>query len=235
MKGSSYIDFAVGAGILILSLSLVVSYVNGILPERPFQSAEIVFSYFFESEESHPTLSGKIYKFSFANEGSGAKRAEINIGEKGSLGSLIAYDGNKTIPIGIESYHDSDNDGLLEKAVVIVQPNALTKIVDVYYSRDSSSTLHGVFSGASTGLVPLGEEPLVGIYKTGMDSFNYNYDDLRNTTGISWNFRLSVNSPSVKWSYGPEPRGNVIVYSRMVLMQEADGEISFAKATAEVW
>ncbi|MBI5355894.1 MAG: hypothetical protein HZB68_05560 [Candidatus Aenigmarchaeota archaeon] len=235
MKGSSYIDFAVGAGILILSLSLVVSYVNSILPERPSQSAEIVFSYFFGTEGQHPTLAGKIYKFSFSNEGGGAKRAEINLGERASLGSLIAYDGNKTIPIGVESYYDSDNDGLLEKAVIIVQPSASTKIIDVYYSRDSSSSLHSAFSTAPPGLVPLGEEAVNGIYKTRMASFNYNYDDLRNTTGISGNFRLSVNSPSVKWSYGPEPRGNVIVYSRMVPVQETDGEISFAKATAEAW
>lgn len=235
MKGSSYIDFAVGAGILILSLSLTVSYVNSLLPERQAQNAETVFMYFFGMEGSHPMLSGKIYKFSFANEGGAAKRAEIDFGEKASPGSLIAYDGNEIIPMGIESSYDSDSDGLLEKATVIVQPSMSTRIVSVYYSRDPANSVHDTFSSASPGLVPLGEEAAMGIYKTKMGAFIYKYDDLRNMTGISVNFRLSIESPAVNWSYGPEPRGNVRVYSRMVPMQETGGKISFAQAMAEVW
>lgn len=234
MKGSSYIDFAVGAGILVLSLSLTVSYVNSFLPERPAQSAETVFSYFFGGV-SHNGLTGKLYKFSFANSGSGAKRAELQLGEKASLGSIIAYDGKEPIPIGIESFYDSDNDGFLEKASVIVQPSSYAKTIDVYYSADSSLSTKATFSSSSSGLKPLGEEEMTGIYKSKIASFGFDYDSLRNTVGISSNFRLSVKSHGLNWSYGPEPRGNVARYSRRIVMQESDGKISFAEAAAEVW
>ncbi|MFB6075692.1 MAG: hypothetical protein ABEK17_00970 [Candidatus Aenigmatarchaeota archaeon] len=170
-KGFNQIDFAVGVSIIILMMSITVSYLTTtiVTPISTYSTSElrtkaenlnyvafktegIPNDWHWLNRSIRPSLGSYIFKRRiYLEEYNGSdnlnKNIEINfdLDEKAYLNSLIVYEGNKSLPTHITNPVDLDNDGFLEEVDLIFQVNVSAnsrKTLDLYYSKENDTNSH---------------------------------------------------------------------------------------------
>ncbi|MFB6088512.1 MAG: hypothetical protein ABEK36_01910 [Candidatus Aenigmatarchaeota archaeon] len=278
-KGFNQIDFAVGVSLIILMMSITVSYLTTtiVTPISTYSSSElrnkaenlndVIFKtegipskWQWKNTSVRPSLGTPFFKRTVhLSEYNGTDNSNRNVkiyvelDENAYHGSLVVYEGNKTLETNLTSMVDSDNDGFLEETYVIFNINVSAnseKTVDLYYSQenDTSFEYSNLEEDDNTlNKTVFSERRIMGISRQKLNSmYGMVYSTVKDKFDMERNFHLKIeNDTSTLWEFGRRKDGgeylglpnetDVVLYPDNYIYQYKNGEIDNIKATTAVW